>query len=133
MSFLVDTNTCSEHLRRASGLTHRFIQHSGRLYLSSIVLGELYTWAYRRPNPQPLLALIEQELLGDLPVLTYDTACAERFGVERASLLRKGIVVGPVDVMIASVALVHDLTLVTHNTADFQNIPNLRLEDWLTP
>jgi tRNA(fMet)-specific endonuclease VapC len=34
--------------------------------------------------------------------------------------------------MIASVALVHDLTLVTHNTADFQQIPNLRLEDWLS-
>jgi len=33
--------------------------------------------------------------------------------------------------MIASVALVHDLTLVTHNTADFQRIPQLRLDDWL--
>ncbi len=33
--------------------------------------------------------------------------------------------------MIASVALVHDLTLVTHNTADYQNIPGLRLDDWL--
>jgi len=34
--------------------------------------------------------------------------------------------------MIAAVALVHDLTLVTHNTADFRPIPGLRLEDWLT-
>ena len=35
--------------------------------------------------------------------------------------------------MIASVALVHDLTLVTHNTADYQYIPGLRLDDWLIP
>jgi len=25
------------------------------------------------------------------------------------------------------------LTLLTHNTADFRNIPDLRLVDWLTP
>ncbi len=37
------------------------------------------------------------------------------------------------DLMIASVALVHDLTLVTHNTTDFRNVPDLRIEDWLTP
>jgi tRNA(fMet)-specific endonuclease VapC len=133
VSFLLDTNICAEHLRRRAGLTHRFIQHSGRLHLSTIVLGELYTWAYRRPDPRRLLNLIERELLGELEVLIYDTVCAERFGIERAKLLRRGIVVGAVDVMIASIALVHDLTLVTHNTADFQNIPNLRLEDWLAP
>ena len=34
---------------------------------------------------------------------------------------------------IASVALVHDLTVVTHNTTDFCNIPGLRLDDWLKP
>ena len=35
--------------------------------------------------------------------------------------------------MIAAVALLHNLTLVTNNTADFQKIPGLRLDDWLTP
>ena len=35
------------------------------------------------------------------------------------------------DLMIGSVALLHDFTLVTHNTVDFRNIPGLRLEDWL--
>ncbi len=133
MSFLLDTNICSEHLRRPSGLSHRFIQHSGRLYVPAIVLGELYTWAYRRTDPRPLLKLIEDELLGDLRVLAYDDACAEQFGIVRGGLLQQGIAVSTVDLMIATVALVHNLTLVTHNTADFQYIPNLRLEDWLPP
>jgi tRNA(fMet)-specific endonuclease VapC len=44
----------------------------------------------------------------------------------------EGITVNTADLMIASVALVHDLTLVTHNTADFRLIPDLRLDDWLT-
>lgn len=38
MSFLLDTNICSEHLRRPAGLTHRFIQHSGRLYIPGLRL-----------------------------------------------------------------------------------------------
>jgi tRNA(fMet)-specific endonuclease VapC len=33
----------------------------------------------------------------------------------------------------AAVALVHNLTLVTHNSVDFQDVPGLRLDDWLTP
>ena len=45
----------------------------------------------------------------------------------------RGVTVNPVDLLIASVALVYDLTFVTNNTADFQNIPGLRLDDWLTP
>jgi tRNA(fMet)-specific endonuclease VapC len=42
-------------------------------------------------------------------------------------------VVSPLDLQIAAVARVHSLTLVTNNTKDFQRIPGLQLEDWLTP
>jgi len=63
--------------------------------------------------------------------LVYDERSAEQFGRLRGTLRRQGIAVSVPDLMIAAVALVHDLTLVTHNTADFQRIPDLRLVDWL--
>ena len=66
-----------------------------------------------------------------IAVLPFDDGCAKEFGRLRGVLKRKGIVVSPIDLMIASVALAHDLTLVTHNTADFRPIPDLRLDDWL--
>jgi tRNA(fMet)-specific endonuclease VapC len=67
----------------------------------------------------------------DIGVLAYDERCAEEFGKLRGVLKRQGVVTNPVDPLIASVALVHDLTLVTNNTAHFRFIPGLRLENWL--
>ena len=97
------------------------------------MLGELYTWAYHRKNPTSVIHLIENDLLPDLTVLDFDAKCAEAFGRVRGQLLQKGISVSRVDLMIGAVALVHNLTMVTHNTADYASIPGLRLEDWLTP
>ena len=132
MSFLLDTNICSAHFRRPGGLSHRFVQYSGRLYLPTIALGELYAGAYHLPDPAPLLQDIE-ELLDDVTVLAFDQACAEQFGKVRGGLLQRGLSVSTMELMIASVALVHQLSLVTHNTADFRHVPGLQLDDWLTP
>jgi tRNA(fMet)-specific endonuclease VapC len=132
MTHLLDTDTCSAHMRRPAGLAHRFFQHAGSLAMASVSLAELYSGAYKRPQPARLLALIS-DLLQDVVVLDFDTACAERFGQVRGALLQQGIQVPTTDLMIASVALVHDLTLVTHNTTDFQHVPGLRLDDWLIP
>ncbi len=79
-----------------------------------------------------LLGLIG-DLLQEVDVIDFDRVCAERFGQVRGTLLRQGISVPTADLMIASAALVHNLTPVTHNTTDFRNIPALRREDWLTP
>ncbi len=133
MSFLLDTDVCSAHLRRPSGLSHRFVQHSGRLFVPTVGLAELYVWAYLRPDPRDFLVAIETFLRYDVKTLEFDEASAEQFGKLKVQLQRIGITVSPIDLLIASVALTHDLTLVTHNTADYQHIPDLRLEDWLAP
>ena len=132
MTHLLDTDTCSAHMRRPSGLAHRFIQYSGGIAISSIVLAELYSGAYKLKNPTRLLLGIA-DLIQDVVVLDFDVACAEEFGKVRGKLLQQGIQFPTADLLIASVALVHNLTLVTHNNADYKSIPGLRLDDWLVP
>ena len=132
MNFLLDTDTCSAHMRRPAKLAHRFIQHTGQIAISTVTLAELYAGAYKHSQVNRLLALIT-DLLQEIQVIDFDSACAEKFGQVRGTLLQQGMSVPTTDLMIASAALVHNLTLVTHNTADFQNIPGLRLDDWLIP
>lgn len=91
MSFLLDTDTCSAHLKRSSGLMHRFVQHIGGLCISTIALGELYTWAYHRKNPTSLIPRIENDLLPDVTLLEFDFHCAKEFGNVRGQLLQKAL------------------------------------------
>ena len=43
MSFLLDTSICSAHLKSPAGLMHRFVRHSGQLYISELAVNELYS------------------------------------------------------------------------------------------
>jgi tRNA(fMet)-specific endonuclease VapC len=133
MNFLLDTNICSTHFRRPTLLAHKFEQYSGRLFLPTVALGELYTWAYSRDDPSELLSLISEEFIKTTTILPYDEEAALVFGKTRGLFLRQGIKFSLMDLEIASIAIAHDLALVTHNVMDFQNIPNLRIEDWLAP
>ena len=36
----------------------------------------------------------------------------------------------PNDLLIAAIALTHNLTLVTHNISEFSRVPGLTIEDW---
>jgi len=132
MSYLLDTNIVSAYIERPTAPAHRFTQHWGRLNIPTMVLAELHAWANLRPNPASIIGPINV-LLPALGILDFDSVCADEFGRLRCQLVRRGVTVDPADLVIASTALVHGLTLVTHNTSDFRVIPGLRLEDWLIP
>ena len=75
MSFLLDSDICSAYLRRPGSLFARFIQHSGRLWISTITLSDLYTWAYKQNDPTVILSKVH-DLLQDVQVLPFDDTCA---------------------------------------------------------
>lgn len=62
--------------------------------------------------------------------LPFDDAAAEEYGRIRAELTAAGTPIGPNDLMIASIALANQLTLVTSNTAEFGRVPGLQIENW---
>jgi tRNA(fMet)-specific endonuclease VapC len=59
-------------------------------------------------------------------VLPFSRASVDRYLQLKKILPR----VGKHDLAIAAVVLEHDGTLVTRNRQDFENVPNLRIEDW---
>ena len=66
--------------------------------------------------------------LANLPVAAVDaTAAAEFDRLRRQTRLKR---IGRADLLIASIALARQATLVTRNLKHFQRIPNLRLENW---
>jgi tRNA(fMet)-specific endonuclease VapC len=64
------------------------------------------------------------------PVLEFDQEDARQAGEVRVNLASKGTPIGPYDVLIAGQAKARKLTLVTHNTTEFQRVPGLKVEDW---
>ena len=44
---------------------------------------------------------------------------------------KQGIRIGTQDLKIACIALAHDATVLTRNLVDFQQVPGLRVENWL--
>lgn len=63
--------------------------------------------------------------------LDFDASAAEEYARIRADLETKGTPIGPNDLMIAAIALANQLTLITHNTAEFQRVTGLMLDDWI--
>ena len=132
MSFVVDTNTCSAYVRGHPSVFNRFLQYSGQLYISVVTFGELTIWASRAKAP-PKRAKEVQDLLTLVTILEVDVDIGRKFGEVQAGLLDCGKPAPPLDLLIAATALVRGHTVVSHNTADFQNVPGLTIVDWLAP
>jgi predicted nucleic acid-binding protein len=63
----------------------------------------------------------------------FDDTAAEFYAQIRAYLANSGTLIGPNDLQIAAIALANNLILVTHNSAEFGRVQNLRMEDWELP
>ena len=131
MSYLLDTNVCIEFLRgRKPGIAARLtVLKRADVLLCAIVKAELYFGARRSAEPIQSLALVRQ-FAANFESLPFDDGAAEIYGRLRADLAREGNLIGPNDLLIASIALARRAVLVTHNTAEFSRVPDLSIEDW---
>jgi tRNA(fMet)-specific endonuclease VapC len=136
MKFLLDSNAWIAHMRQTQpAVTIRLHQEvSGDVLLCAVVLAELHYGALRsgpkhRTANLALLAKLRKQYLS----LPFDDSAGEDCAEIRHHLAGIGQPIGPNDMMIAAIARVNGLTLVTHNTTEFSRVPGLRVEDWQVP
>jgi tRNA(fMet)-specific endonuclease VapC len=68
------------------------------------------------------------EFFSEWDVVPFCTQSAEQFKDLRASRVR----IASTDLKIASIAVVNDALLLTANSRDFEKVPGLRFENWLS-
>ncbi len=131
MIYLPDTNAFSKYFQgRLPHLRQRMATSFHELQLSAIVLAELEFGATKSAIPrhrQNVAQLIEQ-----LPLVSFNGEDAAIYGQLRTHLERKGLIIGPIDTLIAAQALRLGATVVTHNIAEFKRVPRLKVVDWQT-
>jgi predicted nucleic acid-binding protein len=137
--FLIDTNVLSEYnrpgnpnvgVKRWLETTDRESQYVSVITLAEIQKGiELLVAGKRRSQ---LGQWLEQDLEAWFSgrILPVDRRVAGRWASLLAAGARTGKSLPAVDSLIASTALVHDLTIVTRNTRDFEGIGATILNPW---
>lgn len=102
-----------------------------QLCTCSIVTSELIYGAYLNEAKSTILLSYYTEFFNNIKIFDYDLQASYSFGKIKSQLKKQGRIVEDFDIIIASIASSNKLTLVTHNTKDFENIPDLKVEDWL--
>jgi tRNA(fMet)-specific endonuclease VapC len=131
MLYLLDTNVCVMYMNgRSQPVRDRVLSTpTNEMAVYSVVKAELFYGAMRSTNPTRTLEK-QQGFLNRFTSLPFDDAAALMFGQIRSQLDQRGTPIGSYDLQIAAIALTHNLTLITHNTAEFSRVGGLQLEDW---
>ncbi len=133
MLYLLDTNIVSyfikgNHPKLSARMKLAFNKQN--IAISAITRAEIrYGQALMTSNDKRHKSI--NLLLDELPTLPWTTEVADRYGQVKGQLQRQGTPIGEMDTQIAAHTLTEDLILVTHNTKHFDNVPDLKLEDWL--
>jgi tRNA(fMet)-specific endonuclease VapC len=135
LRYLLDTNILSEPLSKSPDkkVLRLLDERAGESATAAPVVNELrYGCKLLQPSRRraDVERYIDEVVLRIYPVLTYDLAAAEWHAEERARLRKAGKPPPYVDGLIAAIAKVNRLVLVTANVKDFRAFKDLPVENW---
>ena len=133
MKYMLDTNICIYVIKQKPAVVlERFRQTDiSEISISSITLSELFHGVSKSSKPeQNLMALMQ--FVAPLEILPFGGEAAQYYGDLRAHLEMQGTPIGSLDMLIAAHALSNESTLVTNNEKEFNRVPSLKIENWVS-
>lgn len=128
--YLLDTDTIIYNLKGYEAVKKNLQLHiEDPMKISIITLMELYYGAHKSEKVAGNLAKIKR-LETEFEIIPTGKESAEMFGMLKATLEESGTRLDDFDLIIASCAMAHNLTLVTNNAGHFKRIEGLKLTNW---
>ena len=128
MSFLLDTDWIVHWLKGKKEITDRIeICRKDGLSASIISVAELYEGIHGSPNQEKDEQILK-EFLNGISLLGITEDVCKKFGEIRNNLRKKGELIGDFDLLIASTALINELTLLTGNVKHYERIKGLKIK-----
>jgi tRNA(fMet)-specific endonuclease VapC len=129
LAYLLDTNVLSDFVRGNSSVRRRLIATPiEQLSCSSVTVMEV-TYGLALAPAQRIRPAIEA-LFKSIQLLPLTVEDARAAGTIRAALRRRGMPIGPYDVLLAGCALARGLTLITANLRELGRVAGLSVESW---
>jgi predicted nucleic acid-binding protein len=126
--YLIDSDILIYFLKGKQEVVQRLSQIPiDDLYISRINYTELIYGAYNSSKIDQNLKVIEP-FLDSFKVLEFTKTSSLIFAKEKARLKKNGNIIADMDLMIASIAIENDCTLISNNIKHFDRVQNLKLE-----
>jgi tRNA(fMet)-specific endonuclease VapC len=130
MKYLLDTNTIIYFFKSEGNISTRLLSVPPKdIGISAIVYYELLfgiSKSIRQKEKIHQLGL----LIDATNLIPFGEKEAHAAAKIRANLEKRGLPIGPMDVLIGATALANHAILVTHNLKEFKRIDRLEVEDW---
>lgn len=128
--YALDTNTVAYFFKGMGGVGSRLLAvPPSETMVSAVVAFELAVGVARSPEASRRREQLAR-FLATVTVVPFGREEAEVSAGVRADLERRGLPIGPLDVLIAGTALASGAVLVTRNTREFSRVTGLRVESW---
>lgn len=129
--YLLDTNIVSYWMRGHGLLLERIKSRSPKdLSISAITLAEIYYGIEKSSVRKKERRTKIEQIRSILEIHSFDEVAAAKYGIIRAQLEKKGLVISERDLQIASIAIAKGLCVITHNAKEFNRVEKLKVEDW---
>jgi len=132
--YIFDTDSLSNVLKkRPSLLLLKKLESLSKSsqFTTSINVSEIYFGAYHSKDQKKILKAYEERVFPNINILPFDADSGKIYGRIKAHLEKRGLSKSEPDLRIASLAIQHNMTLITGNIKHFINIPGLTVEDWI--
>ena len=128
--YVLDTNTLIYYFKNQGQVAQRLAAIlPQKIIVSTIVLFELQAGIAKSISPAKRIQQLQQ-FLSRVNLVSFDRAAALATATIRAQLEQNGTPIGPIDVLIAGVAVARQATIVTRNVGEFSRVSGLSIVDW---